>query len=244
MDTTPASEPHARAGAAARIVAGVADVAVTLFAPTDSSTPTLDLALGALSLGARRVDAIIDSTASRLHAIGEVAAATPIVGQVVTSMRERRSAVAAAGSAERSVGSDRLATLVRTAVDRVDIGAVVDAIDINAVLDRIDLEALVNRLDLNVIIDHIDVQAVIERVDIAAVVERIDVDELISRTELGAIIAQSTSGMASRALDSVRSQTVGLDDFTDRWVNRVLRRRAVPEAPPQLMQPPPPEPTA
>lgn len=235
VDTAATPEAPARAGTAARLVAGVADVAVALFAPTGTSTPTLDLALGALALGARRVDAIVDSTAGRLHVAGDRAAAVPVVGQVVTSMRERRAAVTAAGAAERAIGRDSLGALVRTAVDRVDIGSVLDAIDVNAVLDRIDLD---------VIVGHIDVQAVIERVDIAAVVERIDVDELIARTELGAIIAQSTSGMASRALDAVRSQTVGLDDFSDRWVNRVLRRRVTAEAPPMLLEPQPPEPIA
>jgi len=31
--------------------------------------------------------------------------------------------------------------------------------------------------------------------------------------------------MAADALDAVRSQTVGLDQFIDRWVQRLLRRK-------------------
>ena len=52
-----------------------------------------------------------------------------------------------------------------------------------------------------------------------------DIDSLVEQTELGTIIARSTSGVASEALDVVRAQGVGLDDFVARWVNRILRRK-------------------
>ena len=61
-------------------------------------------------------------------------------------------------------------------------------------------------------------------VDINALVQRLDMDALVSNTELGSIIAQSTSGVASEALDVVRSQGVGMDNFIARLTNRVLRR--------------------
>jgi hypothetical protein len=42
--------------------------------------------------------------------------------------------------------------------------------------------------------------------------------------------------MAADALDAVRSQTVGLDQFIDRWVQRLLRRKEpAPLAPPALL---------
>jgi hypothetical protein len=50
-------------------------------------------------------------------------------------------------------------------------------------------------------------------------------DELVEHTDLGAIIARSSGGMASEALDAARSQAVGLDQFINRWVGRLLRRR-------------------
>lgn len=221
-------------GAAARIAAGVCDLAASVLASPGTATPVLDLTLGALTLGARRVDEFVLTASGRVQAIAERAGSVPLVGTAVTSVRERRTAIAATGAAERVAGRTYLAALARTAVDRVDVGAVVDAIDINAILARIDLGA---------VLEHIDIQAVIEKVDIAEVVARVDVDDLIARTELGAIIAQSTSGVASQALDAVRSQTVGLDGFTDRIVNRALRRRSVPAGPPLLVDPPP-EPSA
>lgn len=232
MDPTPPATP-APLGTAGRLTAGVADVAVSLFAPQGASTPSLDLVLGALTIGARRIDAIVGSTAQRLLAVEDRVAAVPVIGSVVSSMRERRAAVSAVGAAERATGRASLGALVRTAVDRVDMGAILDAIDVNAI---------VSHIDLDVVVKSIDIQAIIEKVDIAEIVAEIDVDDLIARTELGAIIAQSTSGVATQALDAVRSQTVGLDGFTERLVNRALRRRNAPDGPPLLVRSPPPEP--
>lgn len=63
-------------------------------------------------------------------------------------------------------------------------------------------------------------------------------DALVSNTELGSIIAQSTSGVASEALDVVRSQGVGMDNFIARLTNRVLRRdiTELPAGPPLLIE--------
>jgi hypothetical protein len=42
--------------------------------------------------------------------------------------------------------------------------------------------------------------------------------------------------MGTEALDAVRSQAVGLDQFVDRWVQRLLRRKhPAPAAPPRLL---------
>jgi hypothetical protein len=65
---------------------------------------------------------------------------------------------------------------------------------------------------------------VVDRVDVNGVVDRIDFDALVEQTDLGAVIAASSSGIASDALDVVRSQTVGLDEFIARWIARLRRR--------------------
>ena len=119
-------------------------------------------------------------------------------------------------------------------VDKVDIGAIVEKIDIDRIVARIDLNALVSRLDLNALVDQLDLNALIGKLDLDAllaeldmnaVVERIDVDALVANTEMGGIIARSTSGIASEALDAVRSQGVGIDNFIARVTNRALRRK-------------------
>jgi hypothetical protein len=74
-------------------------------------------------------------------------------------------------------------------------------------------------------------------VDVEKVVARVDIDALMEKTELGSIIARSTTGVASEVLDLIRAQSVGLDDFVARWVNRILRRSSdsLPLGPPQLL---------
>jgi len=101
---------------------------------------------------------------------------------------------------------------------------IVRLVDMNAVLERVDVDELLDRIDVNAVLDRVDIDRVLGRVDVQRLLERIDVDELVQRTELGSLVVRSTSGMASAALDAVRSQTVGLDTFVTRWADRLLRR--------------------
>ena len=73
--------------------------------------------------------------------------------------------------------------------------------------------------------------------DLNAVLQRIDVDALVEKTDLGPVIAACSSGAASDALDVVRSQAVGLDEFIARWVGRLRRRPYTgPPGPPAGLQ--------
>jgi hypothetical protein len=107
---------------------------------------------------------------------------------------------------------------------RIDVNALVARIDLNQLLQHVDLNALLTHIDLNELLKGIDLDALLENLDLNAVVERLDVDALVQNTEMGGIIARSTSGVASEALDAVRSQGVGMDNFIMRMTNRVLRR--------------------
>ena len=86
------------------------------------------------------------------------------------------------------------------------------------------VELVVSALDVNALLDEVDLNAVLDRIDLNGIVERIDVDALVEQTDLGAIIARSSSGLASDALDVVRRQVVGLDEFIARWIGRLRRR--------------------
>jgi uncharacterized RDD family membrane protein YckC len=105
--------------------------------------------------------------------------------------------------------------ILAQAVAERAVELVVSALDVNALLDQVDLNAVLDRIDLN---------RQIERIDLNSVVERLDLDALVEQTDLGAVIARSSSGIASDALDVVRSQTVGLDEFIARWIGRLRRR--------------------
>jgi len=141
-------------------------------------------------------------------------------------------------------------------LDSVDIDALLARIDISALLERIDLNTLLARIDLDLLLASVDLQALLARldldellaevdlnrllatVDLNELVQRLDMDALVANTELGSIIAQSTSGVASEALDVVRSQGVGMDNFIARLTNRLMRRdlAELPAGPPLLIE--------
>jgi hypothetical protein len=126
-------------------------------------------------------------------------------------------------------------------LDQVDVNHVLDRVDVMGLLDRVDLDRLLDQVDVNGLLDRVDVDAVLQRadldglldrVDVNRLVNRIDVDTLVGQTDLGNIIARSTSGFASQGLDVLRAQTVMIDQYTDRLVWRVERRKgARPEGP-------------
>jgi hypothetical protein len=123
-------------------------------------------------------------------------------------------------------------------VQAIDINALLRMVDLNALLARVDVNALVKQMDLDELLKQVDMNAVLDRVDINEVVARIDMERLVEQTDLGAIIARSTGGIATEALDTARSGSVGLDRRIDRWVTRLLRRKDPgPLAPPALLSP-------
>ncbi len=135
----------------------------------------------------------------------------------------------------RSVG-DRLAPpaealaqlvaerVVEIVVAALDVNALLNRVDVNALLDRTDVDRLLDRTDVNRLIDRVDVGRLLAGVDLNPILAQVDIDELIAQTDIGAVIAQSSGGVASNALDVVRSQAVGLDEFIARWIGRLRRR--------------------
>ena len=117
----------------------------------------------------------------------------------------------------------RAEALARAVAERA-VEIVVSALDMNALLDRVDMNAALDQVDIDQVLDRIDLDRLLGRMDLNGIIERIDVDALVEQTDLGAVIARSSSGAASDALDVVRSQTVGLDEFIARWIARLRRR--------------------
>ena len=117
----------------------------------------------------------------------------------------------------------RSEALTQAVADRA-VQLVVSALDVDALLDEVDLNAVLDEVDLNAVLDRIDLNQLLGRVDMNAIVARIDVDALVEKTDLGAIIARSSSGVASDALDAVRSHIVELDEFIARLIGRLRRR--------------------
>jgi uncharacterized RDD family membrane protein YckC len=114
---------------------------------------------------------------------------------------------------------------VNRMLDEVDVNHVLERIDMDRLLDRVDVNGIVGRADVDAIVRRVDIDALMDRVDVNALIDRVDVDTLIAQTDLGGIIAKSTSGFASEALDTLRSQMVMIDQYADRVVWRAERRK-------------------
>lgn len=127
---------------------------------------------------------------------------------------------------------------VNAALDRL-VPAISDAIierlDLTGiVLERVDLEAIVIRaldsLDLTqLVIDRVDIDELVAQADIDAIVDRIPVIPLanyvIEEIDLPQIIRESTGGIATDAVNTIRVQGVGADQLVSRIVDRMLLRR-------------------
>ena len=117
----------------------------------------------------------------------------------------------------------RREALAQAVTDRA-VELVMSAVDVNALLGRVDLNALLAQVDINQLLDRVDINRLLDRMDLDDLLQHIDLDALVQQTDLGAIIAASSSGAAGEALDVVRSQAVGLDEFLARWIARLRRR--------------------
>lgn len=75
---------------------------------------------------------------------------------------------------------------------------------------------------------------VFQHLDLNTILRGFDINPLVQNLELSDVILSSTGGLATDALDSVRSQGVTVDDIIARISNRIFRRKpeAVPDGPP------------
>ena len=212
---------------AARAALGVADLAVG----ATSRAARLALRLGTVGLGA---GAALARTASTMPGAAGTArmlssATRPLVSEGQALRSDARTTAQA--DAQRLIDA-----LVPRVIDALDVERLVSRIDIDKLVRRIEIDDLVSRIDIDQLVRRIEMDDLVRRVDVNDIVQRVDVDQVVEQTELGTIVARSTSGFATEALDSARSQTAGLDTLVSRAVNRALRRKEgeVPAGPPLL----------
>ena len=127
---------------------------------------------------------------------------------------------------------------VNGALDRI-VPALADAImerlDLTQlVIDRVDLNRIVTQaldsLDLTqLVIDRVDIDEIVAQADIDAVIDRVPIiplaDYVIDEIDLPRIIRESTGGVATDAVNAVRVQGVGADQFVARLADKVILRR-------------------
>jgi len=102
------------------------------------------------------------------------------------------------------------------------------------VLTRVQLEPIIMRaldeLDLTeIVLSRVDVDAIVAKADIEAVIDRVPIvpiaDYVIDEIDLPQIIRQSTGGVATEAINSVRVQSFGADQWVARLTDAIVRRR-------------------
>jgi hypothetical protein len=84
-----------------------------------------------------------------------------------------------------------------------------------SVLNRVVVE-IVDMLDMEQLIDHVPIDRVVARVDLPAVIDAID---------LSGVVREATTGLGGESLDGVRSGLMGMDAWSARAVDKVLRRK-------------------
>jgi hypothetical protein len=113
--------------------------------------------------------------------------------------------------------------------------AIVSRLDLtNIVLDRVQLEPIIMRAldELNlteIVLSRVDVDAIVASADIEAIIDRVPIvpiaDYVIDEIDLPQIIRQSTGGVATEAINSVRVQSFGADQWVARLTDALVRRR-------------------
>lgn len=84
-----------------------------------------------------------------------------------------------------------------------------------SVLNRVVVE-IVDMLDMEQLIDHVPIDRVVARIDLPAVIDEID---------LSGVVREATTGLGGETLDGVRSGLMGIDVWSARLVDRILRRK-------------------
>jgi hypothetical protein len=67
--------------------------------------------------------------------------------------------------------------------------------------------------------------AVLDMIDWDALIQKIPVEKVVANVDLGGIVRESTTGLAGETIDAVRVQMMGLDLWTARVVDKLIRRK-------------------
>jgi hypothetical protein len=84
-----------------------------------------------------------------------------------------------------------------------------------SVLNRVVVE-IVDMLDMEQLIDHVPIDRVVARIDLPAVIDQID---------LTGVVRQATTGLGGESIDGIRSGLMTMDEWSARFVDKILRRK-------------------
>jgi hypothetical protein len=67
--------------------------------------------------------------------------------------------------------------------------------------------------------------AVLDMIDWDMLIQHVPVEKVVANVDLGGIVRESTTGLAGQTVDAIRVQVMGLDLWTARVVDKILRRK-------------------
>ena len=86
------------------------------------------------------------------------------------------------------------------------------------------LPMLVQQVTENVIAE-LDFERIVDQIPIADIVGQMDIEAIVARVDLAGVIRESTTGLTTEAVDSLREQGMVLDTLASRVVDRLLFRK-------------------
>jgi hypothetical protein len=75
------------------------------------------------------------------------------------------------------------------------------------------------------VIAQLDFVRIVEQIPIDDIAAAIDVEAIVQRIDLGGVIRESTASLTMEGVDAVRTQSVTVDAWTSRVVDRILLRK-------------------
>ena len=67
--------------------------------------------------------------------------------------------------------------------------------------------------------------AVLDMIDWDMLIQKVPVEKVVANVDLGGIVRESTTGLAGETIDAIRVGMMGLDLWTARVVDKILRRK-------------------
>jgi NAD(P)-dependent dehydrogenase (short-subunit alcohol dehydrogenase family) len=145
----------------------------------------------------KRAAAVVDTVASRSSGVVRAATAPPAVQRVLRPLEDRLWRWNEVARREQNRNQAQAAALIPVIVQQVT-------------------ENVIAQLDFVRIVEQIPIDDIAGAIDIEAIVQRID---------LGGVIRESTASLTMEGVDAVRSQSVAVDEWSARVVDKLLFRK-------------------
>jgi hypothetical protein len=184
--------------AAGTVFARVPDPRATTPEPEPGIAALLPGAVVGLAIEAeKRAAAVVDTVAAHSSGVVKAAGNQPVVQRALRPLEDRLWRWNEVARREQQRNQAQAAALIPVIVQQVT-------------------ENVIAQLDFVRIVEQIPVDDIAAAIDVEAIVQRID---------LGGVIRESTASLTMEGIDAARTQSVTVDAWTARVVDRILLRK-------------------